>query len=425
MRLIRNAVRRRTISFAMIVAVLIVVTGSAPTANAASFTVRLEAGPHKGYHFTSSGTVSGTKLVTFSALTTATADLRHRIGSRIYLRITSGALAGWQVVEGRTNYVPGVAGRVAYSPARTVALAAGRYLGYRFDGDWSLGSTRFGSLSTSSTALTAERAVINGRVYARVTSGSWSGYWLPIAGPYDLSAQRIRCQTPSKVAAGSAQLISRVGATTASGEVALTFDMGGRLTPALDIMERLVIDRVCATIFPSGVMSSTTIGARVLATIADHPELFELGNHTMHHCNLRDGGGGSACPSEPPTNTFIQRELRDAQTVFGATIGPSSAPYWRPPYGAHDLRVRTAAAGAGYTKTIMWDIDTIDWRPIANDPPGPTAGALAEKVVSNAAAGSIVLMHLGGYETFDALPSMVVRLRARGLEPTSISGLLR
>ena len=104
-------------------------------------------------------------------------------------------------------------------------------------------------------------------------------------------------------------------------------------------------------------------------------------------------------------------------------MGRSSVPYWRPPYGAHDSRVRNAALGAGFSKTIMWDIDTIDWKPLADG--GPTAGSMAGKVVDNAQRGSIVLMHLGGYNTFDALPAMVSRLRAGGLQPTTISGLLR
>jgi hypothetical protein len=34
-------------------------------------------------------------------------------------------------------------------------------------------------------------------------------------------------------------------------------------------------------------------------------------------------------------------------------------------------------------------------------------------------------MHLGGYNTFDALPSTVMRLRAAGLTPTTISQILR
>ena len=81
-----------------------------------------------------------------------------------------------------------------------------------------------------------------------------------------------------------------------------------------------------------------------------------------------------------------------------------------------------AAAAVGYTKTIMWDIDTIDWRTVAEG--GPTAGAMVSKVVTNARTGSIVLMHLGGWNTFDALPSMVARLRATGLQPTTVTDLV-
>jgi hypothetical protein len=71
----------------------------------------------------------------------------------------------------------------------------------------------------------------------------------------------------------------------------------------------------------------------------------------------------------------------------------------------------------------MWDIDTIDWRATADG--GPTAASMATKVVTNAQTGSIVLMHLGGWHTYDALPSMVTRLRAANLQPTTISALLR
>ena len=126
--------------------------------------------------------------------------------------------------------------------------------------------------------------------------------------------------------------------------------------------------------------------------------------------DLRDGGGGSACPVDPPSVSRIQAELLDADVVFNSLEGMNGVPYWRPPYGAHDARVRAAAAAVGYTKTIMWDVDTIDWNPVSEG--GPTAGSMIGKVVDNAQRGSIVLMHLGGYNTFDALPAMVARLRA-------------
>jgi len=70
----------------------------------------------------------------------------------------------------------------------------------------------------------------------------------------------------------------------------------------------------------------------------------------------------------------------------------------------------------------MWDVDTIDWKPIVEG--GPSAEQIATKVVSRAVDGSIVLMHLGGYETLDALEIMVPALRERGLLLTTISDLL-
>ncbi|MEO8247536.1 MAG: LysM peptidoglycan-binding domain-containing protein, partial [Chloroflexota bacterium] len=72
----------------------------------------------------------------------------------------------------------------------------------------------------------------------------------------------------------------------AGNEVALTFDMGGRMDPAVDIMNFLVANGVCATIFATGVMSDTAQGRQVMAIIRAHPELFEIANHTMYHCDL-------------------------------------------------------------------------------------------------------------------------------------------
>lgn len=66
------------------------------------------------------------------------------------------------------------------------------------------------------------------------------------------------------------------------------------------------------------------------------------------------------------------------------------APYFRPPYGAYDSEVLRAVG--------------------------------ADRVLSHARAGSIVVMHtLDG--TAAALPSIIGRLRKRGLEPVSLQEL--
>jgi peptidoglycan/xylan/chitin deacetylase (PgdA/CDA1 family) len=202
--------------------------------------------------------------------------------------------------------------------------------------------------------------------------------------------------------------------------------MGGRMDPAVDIMNFLVTNRVCATIFATGVMSETAPGQQVLGIIRAHPELFEIANHTMYHCDLARGGGGSPT-TQPCTGTFdadrIRTEMTDAEAILRAGTGQNPQPYWRPPYGSVNDAVLNAVASAGYTKTFLWDIDTIDWKPIADG--GPSAEQIASKVIGNAVNGSNVLFHLGGYETLDALRLIVPGLRDRGFMLTSLSDLLR
>ncbi len=232
------------------------------------------------------------------------------------------------------------------------------------------------------------------------------------------------CHAGNRVAASPAGVYQRV--PNAGAEVALTFDMGGRLDPALDILDFLIANHVCATIFPTGAMSDTATGQKVLAVIRAHPELFEVGNHTMHHCDLIHGGLGSptTAPCKTggrPTADFVRDELTDAAAILAAGTGQQPVPYWRPPYGTYDQTLLNVAAGVGYTKTMLWDIDTIDWKPISDG--GPTAQQIASKVVTKAVNGSIVLDHLGGYETLKALQIMVPALRQRGFTLTSISDL--
>ena len=393
---------------------------------AAALTVRLEAGPQTGYRFTAAGSVVQSKKVTLPSPANVAAEGRAWIAGRgHHLRIASGTFSGYWIKESMTAYVPGLVENATYSPAVRADFPAGTYLGYRFDGAWKIASTKRAVLSRASGAAISRRAVIHGRPFGEVASGIWAGYWIPLVSPSVLRAQPLTCTSPGHVAAGGQQVFRVLPG--ADNQVALTFDMGGRLAPGRDIVNRLILDRVCTTFFPTGAMGATAEGQAILKLIGAHPELFEVGNHTYHHCDLRSGGGGSPttapCPKTRPSNAFIADEMKRAAAVIRAATGMEPAPDWRAPYGAVDVTVRNAVAAAGYTKTFGWDVDTIDWRPVVEG--GPTAAQIANKVAVNAMNGSDVLMHLGGFNTYDALPSMVQRLRARGLSPTTISQILR
>lgn len=199
-----------------------------------------------------------------------------------------------------------------------------------------------------------------------------------------------------------------------TNQVALTLDMGGRVDPALDIMNWLVANHVKATIFMTGAMvenPNTDAGRQVLAIVDAHPELFDLGNHSYSHPDFRE-----------LTAAAMVEELRRTEEAAAAYATRAMRPIWRPPFGGVNQAVLDVVGPAGYPLTIMWDIDTIDWRPEADG--GPTTGQIVSKVLSNAQGGSIVLMHLGGYNTLAALPQIVDGLRQRGLEPVKLSEML-
>jgi peptidoglycan/xylan/chitin deacetylase (PgdA/CDA1 family) len=198
--------------------------------------------------------------------------------------------------------------------------------------------------------------------------------------------------------------------------IALTFDMGGRVGDALRIVDWLVGHDVHATIFMTGAMAAnrnTDAGRRVLTVIEANPGLLTLGNHSYTHRDFRT-----------LTSTEIREELRRTEEAIAPSCSQDPRPFFRPPSGGYDADALGAIGAAGYRYTVTWDVDTIDWRPIVNDPPGPTADQIVSKVLGRAQAGSIVLMHLGGYETFEALPRIVGGLEAAGYDLVTLDTLM-
>ncbi|HKO34153.1 MAG TPA: polysaccharide deacetylase family protein [Candidatus Limnocylindria bacterium] len=380
----------------------------------------LEAGPQVGFRFGVNGAITGRKRITLSGTAHELAVGRTAISGRgIHLRVGSGPLSGFYVPESIVAYVEGMVGSVRYDPPVETLLPPGTVVAYRFDGAWQLTSAVVRTIGIGYRRPADRVAVINGRRYYRLVGTPWDGSWVPAAGGG--KAQQLACGSGPRAPVGSRQVVRRI--PNAGQRLALTFDMGGRLDPAMSIMRYLLLNGVCTTIFPTGAAAGTPTGRAVLEMVSQYPELFEVGDHTMNHCDLVRGGGAAACPSTRPTDERLRRELLDAAAVIEPLAGQSPVPYWRPPFGSYDTAVLIAAASVSYTKTILWDIDTVDWRPVSQG--GPTAAQIAAKIVSGAQGGSVVLNHLGGYRTRSALPAVIFGLRhTRGMEPTSISDLL-
>ena len=168
--------------------------------------------------------------------------------------------------------------------------------------------------------------------------------------------------------------------------------------------------------------------ASILSTLKRHnahATFFPLGPYAASSPSLmrRTVREGNACGSHGWTHSLMTRQsASQVQSEWLRTIGPwwnasgySPVPYCRPPYGDSSSATTAASGAVGFYRVILWDVDPHDWSQ-------PGAGVIAQRVLSAARPGSIVVMHLTP-QTAQALPSILSGLRARGYKAVSLPEL--
>lgn len=201
-----------------------------------------------------------------------------------------------------------------------------------------------------------------------------------------------------------------------SRQVALTFTVGYRLEPAVEILELLIEAEVAATIFMSGIVfdqdETRADAEEVLRLVAAHPDLLQLGQH----------GYGARELADLPADEIVAEVVGAERTM--ARYGVSEVgPYFSPPGGAWSSEMLKVVGSLGYPVSVLWDVDPLDWVPPEQG--GPSADEIASRVLEGVQGGSIVLLHLGGWNTLPALPAIIDGLGRRGLRPVTVAELLR
>ncbi|GAC1518783.1 MAG: hypothetical protein NVS2B7_39940 [Herpetosiphon sp.] len=135
---------------------------------------------------------------------------------------------------------------------------------------------------------------------------------------------------------------------------------------------------------------------------------YELCDHTYSH------------PVLPATGDAIaqEREILGGQTAIQRFFGKRPSLLFRPPFGSWNQQTQEAAWLAGYNKMILWSIDSGD-----SEGPEKPAGVLLANVAC-AVPGDIILTHANRRTSAEALPMIIRMLRAKGLEPVTLSTLL-
>ncbi|MEP7160437.1 MAG: polysaccharide deacetylase family protein [Dermatophilaceae bacterium] len=186
--------------------------------------------------------------------------------------------------------------------------------------------------------------------------------------------------------------ISHCGHT--SEQVWLTFDDGFTSTAALhSVVDQLTARHVKGRFFATGGWARAN--PQMVAAIRAQGHLVE--NHTSDHAWL---------------HTLDDDALRTQIARGPASDDPLLL---RPGYGAGAFtdRVRDTAARLGY-QVCFWTVDPRDWA-------GPTADVILDRVLigdektAPVAAGGVVLFHMTGAHTAQALPRVIDAIRAKGL----------
>ena len=109
-----------------------------------------------------------------------------------------------------------------------------------------------------------------------------------------------------------------------------------------------------------------------------------------------------------------REEIQKAETAIEAVTGVKTD-LFAPPYGEFDKNTLQVASGMGYT-TVMWSVDTIDWR-------GDGVDAILKRVLEKAGPGDFILMH-PTEDTVKALPIIIERLSEKGTGFATVGELL-
>jgi peptidoglycan/xylan/chitin deacetylase (PgdA/CDA1 family) len=126
---------------------------------------------------------------------------------------------------------------------------------------------------------------------------------------------------------------------------------------------------------------------------------------------------------------YDMTKMSDSQVLYQIDHGPkatSPIKLLRPPYGAgaFTTRLYNLAASRSY-RLAFWSVDSCDWS-------GVSASTIISRIRSGgsgtrcgttpkASAGGVVLMHVLGKHTAEALPGVITSLQARSLRLEPIS----
>jgi peptidoglycan/xylan/chitin deacetylase (PgdA/CDA1 family) len=189
-------------------------------------------------------------------------------------------------------------------------------------------------------------------------------------------------------------------------QVALTFDDAPDdvFTPrVLDVLKR---EGVKATFFVVGNRAEKhpDVMRRIVA------EGHVVGNHSWSHANL-----------PKLSDEKFREEIRKTDRIIRQFTGYTPS-FVRPPYGnITEEQIKWLASQK--RKVVGWNVDSLDWKSLSRE-------EVATNILAHVKPGAIILQHSAGGTgedltgTIEALPEVIRKLRADGVEFVTVARLL-
>lgn len=183
--------------------------------------------------------------------------------------------------------------------------------------------------------------------------------------------------------------------------VALTFDDGPHPSLTNKALEILNRHGAKGTFFVLGQNVARYKSVVSSAAASGH----EIGVHTWSHIKM------NSC-----SRAKVDSEVSRTQNLIASVTGITPR-VMRPPYGATNKTLVNHMHDRYGMASILWDVDTVDWRK-------PGVSKVINTAVSKARPGSIILVHDIHASTIDALEGIVTGLQSHGYKLVTVSELM-
>lgn len=186
-------------------------------------------------------------------------------------------------------------------------------------------------------------------------------------------------------------------------QIALTYDAGSGADGAAAIVDVLKKHGVTSTFFLTGkwVERYPDLAKRIAA------EGHEIANHTYSHPDLT-----KLTPQE------VIQQVQDGEAAIRRITGKETKPLFREPYGAFNETELRLIRQAGFSYSIYWEVDTLDWQ-------FPPVQTLVNRITQKSKNGSIVLMHLNVPDTAIASDQAIAQLREKGFKLVTVTQVMQ